>query len=168
MNNDNKDELLALCRSALDYNHDTGKFTWKSQPPYGWVKLGDEAGHECKSGYINIGLGGKVYLAHRLAHLMYYGYMPVVVEHINGEKSDNRIINLKAADYSKVRKKEQINNRSGHRGVWYDEKRRHYQVYIQYKGRRKTLGRVREYEDAVRMRLDAENQLDILRKNGVV
>lgn len=63
----------------------------------GNIKAGMVLGKPRVDGYVRIGIDGKDYFAHRLAFLWVHGFMPDVVDHINGDRSDNRIANLRAA-----------------------------------------------------------------------
>ena len=55
------------------------------------------AGSINKLGYCQIHIKGKTYLAHRLIWFMFYSTLPETIDHINRNRSDNRIENLKAA-----------------------------------------------------------------------
>jgi hypothetical protein len=79
------------------------------------------AGTFSKDGYIRITILGKQYLAHRLVWLYEYGEMPKhQIDHINGNRSDNRLSNLRAA--TNKQNMENINtksnSKSGIRGVY--------------------------------------------------
>jgi hypothetical protein len=75
-------------RDLISYNPTTGKFCSKS--------TGKQIGRRHCRGYIQINLRGKTYLAHRLAWLYAHGKWPDhVIDHINGDKTDNRIENLR-------------------------------------------------------------------------
>lgn len=80
-------------RELLDYDRDTGIFRW-TKPTARRVKVGDEAGTVWK-GYRYISIDSKPYLAHRLAWFYVHGEWPLVIDHINRNRSDNRISNLR-------------------------------------------------------------------------
>jgi len=88
-------ELLV---KILDYNKDTGDFIWKIDRT-GGTKAGDVAGFYRKAdGYHQIKFDGTSYLSHRLAWLYVYGSWPKeYLDHINQNKRDNRIVNLREA-----------------------------------------------------------------------
>lgn len=50
------------------------------------------------------------------------------------------------------------NNRSGHKGVWWDKSRNMWQAYIQVHGTRINLGRYHKIEDAIAARVAAEEE----------
>ena len=85
----------------LDYDEETGEFTWKIRPSRR-VKIGDKAGGKTTKGYITIGYKGQVWLAHRLAWLLSVGEDPGdLIDHIDEDKCNNRIDNLRISDNSK-------------------------------------------------------------------
>ena len=85
-------------KEILRYEPLTGKFYWR-RTSSSRFKVGQEAaGSKGGSGkaYICIGLEGQKYLAHRLAWLYMTGAWPQNdIDHINGEKSNNRWLNLR-------------------------------------------------------------------------
>lgn len=106
-------------RELFDYDPDTGDLTWKvslnPRAPAGWIvntKHGD--------GYYSVRVDRKTYLAHRVAWLIVYGEWPdKLIDHVNGDRRDNRLSNLRKATYSEngwncgVR----ASNTSGFKGV---------------------------------------------------
>jgi HNH endonuclease len=106
-------------KSLLSYDPDTGIFRWAVKRAN--KEIGDETGCPAKSGYLQIGLDYKLYYAHRLAWLYVYGEWPKSqhLDHVNGDRSDNRVSNLREASASLngANSKLRINNTSGVKGV---------------------------------------------------
>lgn len=94
-------------RSAFKYDPDTGIFTRLKSA--GNVKAGSVAGSADTKGYLRIMFQGTRYKCHRLAWYFTHGTWPDgVIDHINGDKADNRIVNLRD-----VTNKENCLNRHG-------------------------------------------------------
>jgi len=109
--------------------------------------------HVDDAGYArtNIWSGGKKSAAPRM-HRFILGVTDrkVHIDHINGNKLDNRKSNLRvcsASDNLKNRGK-QRNNTSGYKGVIYDKERSKWRAEICTNGKRKYLGRYDTVEDA--------------------
>jgi hypothetical protein len=136
-------------KDFLNYEPDSGHFYWcKSPTPR--IKIGDKAGSLHGEGYITITVSKKAYLAHRLAWFFTHGVWPTEdIDHINGVRSDNRIINLRPAS-----RKENIRNgrsrilTSKYKGVSWDKSRDKWVAYIKFDDKSKNLGRFDNEEDA--------------------
>jgi hypothetical protein len=90
-----------LLRSLLTYDPANGTFTWiRSMLNHRPDLVGTLAGSEGDRGYLAVQIGGTRYFAHRLAWLYIHGFMPSMIDHINGNRSDNRIENLRIANKS--------------------------------------------------------------------
>ena len=84
-------------RRLVDYDPETGVFRWKQQA--GRANAGDVAGCLRGDGYINMIVNGRRGLAHRFAWFYVHGQWPAdMIDHRNGQRSDNRIENLREAD----------------------------------------------------------------------
>lgn len=91
--------------------------------------------------YIRVRYYDKNYMAHRLAWELFYGKEPTgIVDHINGNRSDNRIVNLREANpmtNAQNRQKANSNNSSGTKvpGVSFCNKHKKYRVTININGK---------------------------------
>lgn len=115
---------LSNLKKFLNYDKDTGKFTWKLATNSS-ITIGSEAGHIQgdlpDGGYIKISLFGKIYNAHHLAWMYEYGNLPSKeIDHINQIRTDNRIINLREVSNKENMKNKSLykNNSSGICGVY--------------------------------------------------
>lgn len=72
------------------------------------------------------------------------------VDHINGDKLDNRKDNLRVCTCSQnvMNRGKQLNNSSGYKGVIYDKERSKWRAEIAFNGKRKYLGRFDTVEEA--------------------
>ena len=127
-------------RETLSYDPDTGDFRWKVRTSRR-VKIGDVAGSLSKFGYTCVSINTKRYMAHRLAWLYITGSFPKdEIDHINGNRADNRISNLREAS-----RRENMCNRKSHRdgrlhGTWYYTNINKYGSCIKIGEHRKYLG----------------------------
>ena len=87
-------------RNLFDYVD--GRLFWK-QTKSKRIKVGDEAGCLNAVGYMQVGFlhNGKkqIMLSHRIVFLHQHGYLPKLIDHINLDKTDNRIENLREATH---------------------------------------------------------------------
>lgn len=106
-------------------------------------KAGEVAGTLLGEGYIQIGIGGKQYRAHRLAFFYMTGAWPELeIDHVNGERSDNRWENLREANrfQNSWNKKKSKANTSGYKGVSWDNTLQRYRASIRVNGKGIYLG----------------------------
>ena len=125
-------------KEQLSYDSSTGVFTRKKAVS-GYV-VGDICGSTCKTGYVQISVKHKLYKAHRLAWLYTYGYFPEeFIDHINHNRADNRIGNLREVSVQENNKNRAIpkQNTSGVIGVSYRERcpKRPWVVQVNIEGK---------------------------------
>jgi hypothetical protein len=129
-------------KELLNYNSETGVFTWKVSPAR-QVFSGDIAGTKRKDGYIQIKVKNELILSHRLAWIYMYGYLPKYIDHINGQRDDNRIINIREVSnqQNSLNSKISKNNTSGIKGVYWDKSRNKWTVRLSIDGKCKFFKR---------------------------
>lgn len=140
-------DICAAIKERLAYNPKTGDLTFKYNHPFGNFKIGDIAGGVSSQGYIQIGLciNGKDYnmSGHRIAWFLYYGAEAALhIDHVNGNRADNRIENLRLATRSQNMHNmgKNINNTSGFKGVNWCKNEKRWRAQIGINGFRKHLG----------------------------
>lgn len=143
---------ISEIKKMLSYDAETGKFSWRVSP-CGPVAAGKETGYVGKDGYVSIGFGRKVYKAHRLAWAIHYGEVPPkYLDHINGNRSDNRIVNLRPATRAQnaqnLHRPYKNNKSSGILGVYWHSQCNRWQSRIQLNGKPKHLGLFDTKEEA--------------------
>ena len=131
------------------FDYKNGHLIWKTNRTPG-VKAGDIAGTIAKSGYSQIRLNGKTYKAHRLIFIYHHGYFPGFVDHIDRNKSNNKIENLREASLvqNQGNRKMDVRNTSGYRGVSWYKKDKKWGARITMNGTKKFLGLFEDPSDA--------------------
>lgn len=116
-----------------------------------------EAGTFCKDiGYRKVRFDGRTYYTHRIIWKLLYGEDPVEIDHINGNRSDNRITNLRSVSRLENMRnmKKMPSNTSGVAGVFWLKDRSKWRATIS----QKILGNFKKFEDAVAARKQAEKE----------
>lgn len=140
-----KHDLTAeILREWIDYDPETGAMRWRKKPAHGGVKQGDKAGRVNEKGYVRICLLGHFYVAHRLVWLHATGRWPEhQIDHINGQKTDNRLANLRDVSASMNCQNRRAPAKAGKKeplGVCWNKKERKFQASIYVDGRLRHLG----------------------------
>ena len=154
-------------KESLRYDEDTGKFYWSAKRP--GLRIGDEAGSMSDQGYIVIRLNGKLYRAHRLAWVYVHGNITDdEIDHINGTRDDNTIINLRLVTRQENRKNQGkiVSNTSGHNGVMWYKAGMKWHASINSAGNKYHLGYFDRIEDAIAARAAAEEAFKFHENHG--
>jgi len=178
----NPDEDLSnIVRRILTYNHDDGSLIWcirgnreffRSDASYkrsitlfhskpALVGLSD--GYHCGEVF------SKPLLAHRVSWFLYYGEWPdSYIDHIDGNRTNNRITNLRLATREENARNAKIyrTNTSGKSGVAWCKRDKIWNASISIKGVRTHLGNFKRKEDAIKCREDAEKKYGYHKNHG--
>lgn len=144
-----------LLSEALTYDAETGALTWKTRPLHhfkdqraadSWnTRLAgrSQLGSADRKGYRRININGTPHAAHRLIWLLVHGELPPEqIDHINGNKGDNRLCNLRAASASSNQHNRPVNanNSSGFKNVCWHALSGKWRSYIVVNYKQKSLG----------------------------
>ena len=153
----------------LHYEESTGLLTWKERGPawFSNVKTlrlwnaqhaGQAALNTLYDGYKRGLINGSFFRAHRIIWKLVYGTEPDQIDHINGDRADNRLENLRNVSGLENCRNLPISasNKSGCPGVSWKTRDRIWQSKITVQGRVIHLGSFRQYEAAVSARKAAE------------
>jgi hypothetical protein len=141
------------------FNYNDGQLIWKKQPST-HIKVGDIAGNTNNRGYIQIKFLCNRFYAHRLIFFMFNGYFPQEVDHIDGNKTNNKIENLRQATPAQNRQNRGIskNNTSGIKGVSWSKKENKWIAQCQVNKKNHFLGRYNDIELAKKAVQQFRNQ----------
>ncbi len=163
----------AELRQLLDYDADTGSLFWRERPQSmfqsesrcrGWnsrcagkpaLTTRHNAGYRC--GPIN----NRLFLAHRVIMALVHGSWPKgEVDHINGDRSDNRLENLRCVSHRDNARNRCCSRRntSGAMGVWWSKPNRCWIAEIKHGGRKHHLGSFQAKADAIAARDEAKRR----------
>ena len=123
---------LERLKELLSYNPETGDFhRVKFASSNG--KKGDKAGYIRKDNYVQLSIDSTLYQAHRVAWFYVHGSWPKnLIDHINGNRSDNRICNLREATDAQNQHNEPLrkSNKSGVKNVFWETRKSSWCVRI--------------------------------------
>lgn len=139
-------------RSLLDYDSVRGRLVWRGVG-HAARRPGHIAGSAHKSGYRHITIDRRAYKEHRVVWCWVHGrWPPDEIDHINRDRSDNRVENLREATRSQnaINGPVRRNNATGHNGVSRRHGRWLARIHIGYKSR--FLGYFDSLDDAIAAR----------------
>lgn len=155
------DVAIDVLKEWLSYDPDSGILRWnKRRARCVWV--GDPAGSLTSFGYLRVSIDGRRYACHRIAWAMTYGCWPQGdLDHINGNRSDNRIVNLRQATRAQncQNRKRCSLNTSGVKGVSWWTRQKKWRAHIRANGRPHLLGAYSCFGRAIKAYREAAREL---------
>lgn len=154
-----RDEALKLSNEMFMYDSETGHLRHK-ECKYRPIKEGMKAGNFNQSGYLQVKIKGYSFTVHRICWYLFYGDIPSLIDHINGVRDDNRIVNLRAATHSQngMNRPLQSDNTSGFKGVTFHKECNKYKAQIKVNKVYKYLGLYKTPEEAHQAYLTASKE----------
>jgi len=157
-------------RREISYNPDTGVMAWRAARA-GINTKAASAGSLKSDGYRQVQINGRRHYAHRLAWALHYGAWPAdQIDHINGNRDDNRISNLRAVTRSENMRNQKLHatNSSGRAGVGWHSPTKKWQARISHGGKGVHLGLFDSFADACAAREAAEREYGFHENHGHV
>jgi hypothetical protein len=139
--------LKDLLHELFEYRD--GCLLWKNSLG-NQVLAGDSLGTTRTDGYLQGRVNGKIHRVHRLIYLYHYGYIPQCIDHIDGNRSNNLIENLRSADRSQNNFNQRISskNTSGVKGVHWNKAKQKWMASCKSYKKSKHFGYYPSLEEA--------------------
>jgi hypothetical protein len=150
----------------MTYDPATGAFL-----RLGWITRGGnfraydpprKAGAVGANGYVELRIQGTLYYGHRLAWFCTHGEWPTGdIDHINGDRADNRLVNLRAATRAENMqnlRRATARNKVGLLGVRYDPRSRKFNANLKIDGQQTFLGSFDTPEEAHQRYVEAKRR----------
>ncbi|MDU7405660.1 MAG: HNH endonuclease signature motif containing protein [Citrobacter portucalensis] len=153
------------------FHYSGGNLVWRKVNKNRYNKVGDVAGRVSKTnGYLYVKVNQVTRSVHTIIWEMFNGTIPdrMEIDHINHDRLDNRIENLRLVshqDNAKNRSKTSRNT-SGVVGVSWDKKRCKWYAFIKVDGVMRNLGMYSDFDAAVKVRVAAERKFNFHSNHG--
>jgi hypothetical protein len=149
---------LTQSKVAEFFDYKDGQLFWKIST--GRVSAFSKAGTLGSHGYLQIRLMGKIYLAHRLIYLLINGHIPNQIDHIDGDKTNNKIDNLRLSSQSENRMNSSRSslNKIGIKGVCWSKSNKSWRVQIKKQRKNVYDGFFNDLELAELVSIEARNK----------
>lgn len=158
----------------LGYNPDTGDLLWLERPVSDFEGMAYPAERHAKvwnskhvgkpalnamaaNGYRHGVFDNVDYLQHRIIWKLAHGTDPNFIDHLNGDRSDNRLSNLRSVTFNENMRNRKIssNNTSGFPGVYFEKRSQLWIVQLEIEGRVSYVGGYVDKADAIAARIKA-------------
>lgn len=169
-------------RSLLSYDAETGELIWRHRPrdmfrdndkricgTWNARYAGTVANSIGTGGYVRVNILGTRYLGHRVIWMMVHGEWPDEIDHINGNRSDNRLCNIRNVSRQENLRNlaKRSDNSSGHVGVHLNKKNGKWSAYVGIDGKQVHLGFFENLDDAIAVRAKASKAYGFTERHGV-
>ena len=123
------------------FEYKDGELYWKIDKGAN-AKAGSLASSNAGDGYKKVVLNGKAHKVHHIVYELHHGYRPEQIDHINGNRADNRIENLRPAtnQQNQYNAKLRSDNKSGIKGVSWHKTTNKWMVSLRVDGKQKHFG----------------------------
>ena len=134
-------------KDLFDYRD--GVLYWKIRPS-NRIKINDKVGSLNNRGYLGTKINEKKYSNHRIIFLMFHGYLPKFIDHIDGNPLNNKIENLRGASLTQNQYNSRISarNKSGVKGVSWAKRDKKWLARVSVNGKNKSFGSYHDIEVA--------------------
>lgn len=172
---------METLNALLTYDDATGALTWRDRGPSSFAEgYGAMQGARWKAryagrpaggmagGYHRVMIDGKHHLSHRIIWKMKMGEDPIFIDHIDGNKSNNRLENLRNVEHVVNMKNKSLyrNNKSGFPGVEFHKRDGAWIAKIGVDGKQIQLGSFASKEEAIAARIAGQAVLDYHANHG--
>jgi hypothetical protein len=110
--------------------------------------------------YLRVFVDGKPRSLHRMIYLWHHGHLPKTLDHIDGDRANNKIENLREATQQQncLNRKHHSNSKSPYKNVYWHQAMNKWTVVMQVDGSRKQLGYYDDVELADLVAMEARNK----------
>ncbi len=128
------------------FEYRDGCFFWKITKKK--IKAGSKVGALGSNGYLSTNIQKKRYLLHRLIFLFHHGHLPKLIDHIDGNRFNNNINNLREATFSEniCNSKLYKSSKSGFKNVYWLKNAKKWAVRLNINKKRVFLGLFEDIE----------------------
>lgn len=155
-----------VLNEALQYDPETGKLCWKERVDHHFARPRDakawNSRYAGKPAFTYVTVLGYAcgrfqcdkLMAHRVIWMMVHGQQPEHIDHVNGDRSDNRLVNLRSVTKTENARNLRLSsrNKSGHVGVHWHARSRKWTACIGVERKLVEVGQFRNIEDAIAAR----------------
>lgn len=182
MSNIPNDKLFTVTyiKEVFDYCSETGDLFYKERPERHFSNKNiysvwnskhakRKAGYKSPlHGHLVVSIDGVQCAAHRIAWICHYEYHPNMIDHIEGNRTDNRIHMLRDTDLIGNMRNQKIpsDNKTGHMGVRFHKRDKRWMAFITVNRKQIHLGSFGEKDEAIKARKNAEKEYGFHENHG--